>query len=142
MLAATDEPGQMHPGLPEDDADRAAELTFDGDGQVFGSGGVNRLRGTWSIEDDVLRFGPMVSTLMAGPPAAMRQEAELLRLLGGPLALRTPGGDAETTADPLRGPDDEASTPAAAVELVASDGDRLLLDRLDHAGATPGPALV
>ena len=42
----------------------------------------------------------MVSTLMAGPPTAMRNETELLRLLGGPLALRTPGGDAETATDP------------------------------------------
>ncbi|MBT0994562.1 META domain-containing protein [Cellulomonas sp. DKR-3] len=127
----TDGPGEVTPGLPEDDEDRTAELTFDGDGQVFGSGGVNRVRGTWSIEQDTLRFGPMVSTLMAGPATAMRQEAELLRLLRGPLGLRTPAGDAETTSDPLRGPDGAPEGAAVpTVELVAADGDRLVLERL------------
>ena len=127
-LAPPDEPEVA--ALPEDDADRTAELTFDGDGQVFGFGGVNRVRGTWSIDDGTLRFGPMVSTLMAGPPTAMRNETELLRLLGGPLALRTPGGDAETATDPSRGPDDASVARVSAVELVAPDGDRLVLDRV------------
>ncbi|GEK17114.1 hypothetical protein CPE01_08470 [Cellulomonas persica] len=116
---------------PRDEPARLASLTFDGDGQVFGTGGVNRLRGTWSIDGDRLAFGPIASTLMAGPPAAMRQEAELLRLLGEGLVLRTAGGSPHGVADPLL--DRAAGTPAPVVELVAPTGERLVLTRVDAA---------
>ncbi|MEZ0449820.1 META domain-containing protein [Cellulomonas sp. ICMP 17802] len=68
-------------------------LTFDGDGQVFGMAGVNRVRGTWVLDGDTLTFGPVVSTLMAGPPDAMACEQAVLRLLGGAVAVSTPDGD-------------------------------------------------
>jgi heat shock protein HslJ len=68
-------------------------LTFDGDGQVYGMAGVNRVRGTWRLVDGTLTFGPVVSTLMAGPPDAMACEQQVLRLLGDPLAVATPDGD-------------------------------------------------
>lgn len=127
-LAPPDEPGVS--GLPGGEADRPAELTFDGDGQVFGFGGVNSVRGTWSVDDGTLRFGPMVSTLMAGPPAAMRNETELLRLLGGPLALRTSAGSPERSPAASLGSGDVAAERPTALELVAPDGDRLVLDRV------------
>jgi heat shock protein HslJ len=127
-LAPPDEPGVS--GLPEDDLERPAELTFDGDGQVFGFGGVNSVRGTWSVDGGALRFGPIVSTLMAGPPTAMRNETELLRLLGGPLALRLPGDGTDGAPEPFRGPDDAPAARVAALELVALDGDRLVLERV------------
>lgn len=62
-------------------------LTFDGDGQVYGTGGVNRLRGTWRQEDGTLTFGPVVTTLMAGAPEHMERERAVLGLLAGPVTL-------------------------------------------------------
>jgi len=39
--------------------DRARpELTFEDDGQVFGTGGINRFRGTYTLDGDRLTFGP------------------------------------------------------------------------------------
>ena len=71
-------------------------LTFDGDGQVFGMAGVNRVRGTWQLDGDTLTFGPVVSTLMAGPPDAMACEQLVFRLLGGAVTASSP--DADTLA--------------------------------------------
>jgi len=70
-------------------------LTFDGDGQVFGLAGVNRVRGTWRLDAQTLTFGPVVSTLMAGPPDAMTREQQVLRLLGEPVTV-TALDDGET----------------------------------------------
>lgn len=69
--------------------DRPAFLTFDGDGQLYGMSGVNRVRGTYSIEGGRLVVGPVASTMMAGPDEPMRAEAALQALLGVPLALET-----------------------------------------------------
>ena len=110
------------------DPPRGAWLTFDGDGQVYGTGGVNRFRGTWSIDADRLVLGPMASTRVAGPPAAMRQEAELLRLLGGPLELRSADGTVQAAADPVR--ERVVGAAAPVVELVAPSGERLQLTRV------------
>ncbi|WP_456788785.1 META domain-containing protein [Cellulomonas sp. P5_C5] len=68
-------------------------LTFDGDGQVFGLAGVNRVRGTWLLDAHTLTFGPVVSTLMAGPPDAMTREQQVLRLLGEPSTVAAPDAD-------------------------------------------------
>ncbi|MBO3088686.1 META domain-containing protein [Cellulomonas dongxiuzhuiae] len=76
-------------------------LTFDGDGMVFGHAGVNRVRGTWRLDGTALTFGPVVATLMAGPPGATATERTVLGVLqdGGQVTsepdtftLRTPGG--------------------------------------------------
>jgi heat shock protein HslJ len=68
--------------------DRARpSLTFDGDGQVDGTGGINRLRGTWQEDGGTLTFGPVVTTLMAGTPEHMARERAVLDLLGGPVTL-------------------------------------------------------
>ncbi|UZN01967.1 META domain-containing protein [Cellulomonas sp. S1-8] len=94
-------------------------LTFDGDGMVFGYAGVNRVRGTWRLEGSTLSFGPVVATLMAGPPEATTTERAVLGLLqdggvvasqDGTLTLRTPGGRA---AELVRAP---ASGDAAPVD--------------------------
>ncbi|WP_456846283.1 META domain-containing protein [Cellulomonas sp. P5_C6] len=75
-------------------------LTFDGDGQVFGMAGVNRVRGTWELAGDGLTFGPVVSTMMAGPPDAMDCEQRVFRLLSGTVAVSTPDDDTlELTGD-------------------------------------------
>lgn len=76
-------------------------LTFDGDGVVFGHAGVNRVRGTWRLEDADLRFGPVVATLMAGAPEATATERAVLAVLqdggtvtavGDALTVRTAAG--------------------------------------------------
>ena len=87
-------------------------LTFDGDGVVFGMAGVNRVRGTWVLDGDTLTFGPVVSTLMAGPPDAMTCEQQVFRLLGEPVTVTTPddqtlalagAGSARLVKDPTAG---------------------------------------
>jgi heat shock protein HslJ len=81
-------------GADIDGAEHATPfLTFDGDGQVYGLAGVNRVRGTWRLEAHSLTFGPVVSTLMAGPPDAMTREHQVLRLLGEPVQVSAPDGD-------------------------------------------------
>lgn len=67
--------------------DRPPTLHFEEDGQVYGTGGVNRVRGTWTLTEGRLTFGPMVATLMAGPPERMAVERAVLGLLSGPLTV-------------------------------------------------------
>ena len=50
--------------------------------RVSGSGGVNRLTGTFALSDSELRFGPLATTRMAGPESSMRREQSLLAALG------------------------------------------------------------
>lgn len=73
------------------------------DGAVFGSGGVNRFRGTYETDGEVaLTFGGVASTRMAGPPEAMSQESRFFTALSattafgivaGRLELRGAGGE-------------------------------------------------
>ena len=49
--------------------------------RVAGTGGVNRLTSTFALSESELRFGPVATTRMAGPEAAMRREHELLAAL-------------------------------------------------------------
>ncbi len=69
------------------------QLTFDGDGQVYGTGGVNRLRGTYTLDGAALRFGPLATTMMAGVAEHMAREAAFLAFLDGELTAQeaTPG---------------------------------------------------
>ncbi len=75
-------------------------LTFDGDGQVYGMAGVNRVRGTWTAQDDTITFGPVVSTLMAGPPEATDAERAVLALLGSTLTVDAPDADRRRVTSP------------------------------------------
>lgn len=84
--ALDDGPERAHP-----------ELTFSGDGQVYGTGGVNRLRGTWSYDDGTLTFGPVVTTLMAGTPEHTARERAVLDLLAGPVRVALADGALELT---------------------------------------------
>ena len=78
---------------PARDTQGPVTLTFDGDGMLYGMAGVNRVRGTWSAdEDDQLAVGPLVSTMMAGPDEAMATERALLALLSVPLAATVDDG--------------------------------------------------
>jgi len=74
-------------------------LTFDGDGQVYGMAGVNRVRGTFEVDEDgTLRLGPMASTMMAGPDGAMATERAVLELLAEPLRVAADDGGLVLTA--------------------------------------------
>jgi heat shock protein HslJ len=52
----------------------APTLVLDLEEARAGSGGVNRLAGTFALAEDELRFGPLMTTRMAGPENAMRRE--------------------------------------------------------------------
>jgi heat shock protein HslJ len=72
--------------------DRARpELTFEDDGQVFGTGGVNRFRSTYVLDGDRLTFGPLATTQMAGIPDHVEREHAVLELLAGAPTLRVDG---------------------------------------------------
>ena len=49
--------------------------------RVDGSTGVNRLLGTFALDEFALRFGPLATTLMAGPEDAMALERRFLAAL-------------------------------------------------------------
>jgi putative lipoprotein len=49
--------------------------------RVSGSGGVNRLSGTFALAERELRFGPLATTRMAGPKDAMAREQGFLDAL-------------------------------------------------------------
>ena len=80
-------------GMPVGPApDRARpELTFEDDGQVFGTGGVNRFRSTYVLDGDRLTFGPLATTQLAGIPDHEARERAVLELLGGAPNLRVDG---------------------------------------------------
>ena len=63
------------------DSTVTTEMTLK-DGEASGSGGVNSFSGPYEASDDgKISFGPLAATLMAGPPAAMEQEAAFLGAL-------------------------------------------------------------
>jgi len=64
--------------------ERAPRLEVGAEGQVSGFAGVNRFNGQFdlaTLEQGRLASGPMISTKMAGPPAAMELEAAFLQAL-------------------------------------------------------------
>jgi heat shock protein HslJ len=69
-------------GVPVVD-ETAPTLVFDlVEARVAGFAGVNRLMGSFSLDEDGLRFGPLATTLMAGPEGAMELERRFLAALG------------------------------------------------------------
>ena len=50
--------------------------------RVSGSGGVNRITATFALSESELRFGPLATTMMAGPEPAMWRERTFLDALG------------------------------------------------------------
>jgi heat shock protein HslJ len=50
--------------------------------RLAGSGGVNRLTGTFVMSESELRFGQLATTRMAGPEQAMRLEERFVAALG------------------------------------------------------------
>lgn len=71
-------------GTTPSESGRGLFMTLDTRGRVFGSGGVNRFSGTLDIAAlEAGRFDAteIVSTKMAGPEAAMRDETRFMELL-------------------------------------------------------------
>ena len=63
--------------------DRAkVSLAFTADGKVSGSGGCNRIAGSYTLAGETIAFGQMVSTMMACAPAVGEQEQRFMRVLG------------------------------------------------------------
>ncbi|WP_136519381.1 META domain-containing protein [Cellulomonas telluris] len=96
-------------------------LTFEGDGQVYGYAGVNRVRGTWRLTDGRLDVGPVVQTMMAGPPEATATEQAVTAFLGeggtveragADVHVRTPGGHV-VRLEPSQDPDGPGADEAA-----------------------------
>lgn len=78
----------------------APDITFGSDGRVSGRATVNRLMGQYALEGDVLRFGALATTMMAGPPEHMDQEQRVLTALGQPLRVEAgDGGDVRLVSD-------------------------------------------
>jgi heat shock protein HslJ len=66
-------------------------------GQVSGSGGCNRYHGTVEFSITAISFGPLASTKMACPAAAMEQEAKFHKALGEVKAWRIDAGTRKLT---------------------------------------------
>ena len=72
--------------------DNAPTLVFDlEESRVAGSGGLNRRKGRRSLTEDALRFGPLATTLMAGPEDAMERERVFLDALARVTAYELDG---------------------------------------------------
>jgi heat shock protein HslJ len=70
------------------------------DGKAFGSTGVNSYRGTYTINaSGKIDFSPFAVTRRAGPPEAMRREADFLTALERVRRYRTPDGNSFVLLD-------------------------------------------
>lgn len=67
-------------------------IRFDG-GHAAGRGGVNRYRGNYTLTGEELEIGPVMSTMMAGPEPAMRQEARWFVALASPAVVWLDDGE-------------------------------------------------
>lgn len=61
---------------------------FDLHGSAYGQASVNRFRASWTLDGDVLTFGPGMTTMMAGPQPAMEQESRWMSLFQRQLVVR------------------------------------------------------
>jgi len=74
------------------DGERGPHLVFDlEESRVAGSGGVNRILGTFVLAEDELRFGPLATTMMAGPEGALERERAFLDVLARVTGSRLEG---------------------------------------------------
>ena len=74
------------------DGMREPSLVLTGEGSRFaGSGGVNRLLGSYTLDGGSLSFSDAASTRMAGPPEAMQQEQAIIAALPQVVGYRIAG---------------------------------------------------
>jgi putative lipoprotein len=69
-------------GQPVPEVGKTPTLEIFEDGSAAGVSGVNRFRSQLDASDGRLSFGPVASTKMAGPPAAMELEGTFVARLG------------------------------------------------------------
>lgn len=69
-----------------------SSLTLTAAGAAEGRGGCNNFHGTYSLEGEVLRFGPLASTRRACPPPEMEQETRFFAALDATRAMRIEDG--------------------------------------------------
>jgi heat shock protein HslJ len=70
------------PAEVSENAEEHPYLMFGADEEgVSGSTGVNFLSGTYERDGDALKFGPLITTRRAGPPALMQQETTFTQAL-------------------------------------------------------------
>lgn len=100
-----------------------ASLSFDDQHRVSGTGGVNRLAGTYTSNGAVLTFGPLAVTRMMGPEPLMAEEQAVLAALSEPLTL-------------LDNPVLEPAVLDPAEERLESEGGVVLDDALVLKGQT------
>jgi heat shock protein HslJ len=73
-------------------------LLVQGDGRVAGFAGVNRYTGGPGGPDGKL-FGPMPTTMMAGPPEAMELESRFTKAMGAATGFRVEGATLVLVSD-------------------------------------------
>ncbi|MDM0044701.1 META domain-containing protein [Variovorax dokdonensis] len=99
-----DEPIESHPWRlasidgqavpPASDARQQAQLEFDGNGRVAGSGGCNRLTGSYQRNGTQLKIGPLASTRMACvDPTRGQLESRFLAALEATTQYSVVGGE-------------------------------------------------
>ena len=80
--------------------EHAPNLVFDlEESRVAGTGGVNRVLGTFALAQGELRFGPLATTLMAGPEEMMQRERAYLDALARVTSYLLEGSSLELLAD-------------------------------------------
>lgn len=80
--------------------DAAAEVSFDEDGNISGTGGCNRLMGTFTADEGNLAVETVAMTKMACPEPVMEQESALIAALESATGYSVEGNELRlTTAD-------------------------------------------
>ncbi len=66
-------------------------ITFDHDGRISGSTGLNQLSASYSLTAEYLTVGALATTRRAGPPQLMEQEHRVVASLAGMCPYRREG---------------------------------------------------
>jgi len=88
MVECKNRDGKLIPALMGKDV----TASFREDGVLNGSAGCNRYMGKFTFENDVLKVGPLASTMMYCPePGIMEQEYDFLRAMQSVMSFRFDG---------------------------------------------------
>lgn len=112
----------------------APTVTFDAEGRITGSGGVNRFHASFEHSETSVSFGPVAATKMAGSPDLMEQEhrffavleaASTLARAGDSLTLSGTSDDGiDVSVQLVQAPDEptepSAGEPSGVVELCGT----------------------
>jgi len=69
-----------------------SSIKFQDDGTATGSGGCNSYSGSYTLEGDVVSFGPMATTMMMCGGAIDDQEMRFFQSLAAPLTVKIENG--------------------------------------------------